>query len=422
MARTIFFLGNFGLSKVAIYAIPLLIAAVAPADVYGAIEFGWAFALLAVAVIFGAPLSGLNQRYLVQKDRRVSDELALIAIVGGTLALLLWTGAETFGARPEWAVALASLGVATLHNIASTLFRMRGDRTLTAWFDGTATIVAALIVGALWLTQPTMTVHGLGVAYALTAAGIAAGGLALFLWLHEAGLIDRIARSWTVGLPMLAGGILAMWLGVGGRMIVGFVDASEVATYSVMFRVAGLALGIHQLAITALFARLYAARTREADRLLLPFLAGVGALTALIALAAPPLVHIVGFEALENGGEPLFRKALPIVCVQVFFWIAFAMLQLRVNRSGLAGRAVWPIFWVTILGTATIVGSAKLFSLGLVGLCWGIALHGAAYFLAEWFVLIRARLPHRRFGQCALVFGLLLTGIAIANQMLQPAI
>lgn len=422
MPRTLFFLANFGLSKVAIYAIPLLIAAVAPAEVYGAIEFGWAFALLAVAVIFGAPLGGVNQRYLVQKDRRVADELALTAAVGGTIALLLWAGAETWGASPEWAVALASLGVATLHNIASTLFRMRGDRVRTAWFDGTATIVAGLIVGGLWLTQPTMTVRGLGIAYALAAAGIAAGGLALFLWLREAGLIDRVVRSWTIGVPMIVGGILAMWLGVGGRMIVGFVDTSFVAAYSVMFRVAGLALGIHQLAITALYARLYGARTREADRLFLPFLAGVGALTALIALAAPPLVHLVGFEALHDGGEPMFRKALPIVCIQVFFWIAFAMLQLRINRSGLAGRAIWPILWVTLLGIAAILASSRLFSLGLVGLCWGIALHSAAYFIAAWMVLARAKLPHRKVGQCALVFGILLTAIALVNQTLQPAI
>lgn len=422
MPRTIFFLANFGLSKVAIYAIPLLIAAVAPPEVYGAIEFGWAFALLAAALLFSAPLGGINQRYIVQKDRRVSDELALTAFIGGAIAILLWVGAEPLGARPEWAVALASLGVATLHNVASTLFRMRGDRTLTAWFDGTATIAAALIVGALWLAQPAMTVHGLGVAYAFAAAGIAAGGLALFLWLREAGLMGRIARSWTIGLPMLVGGILAMWLGVGGRMIVGFVDASYVAAYSVMFRVAGLALGIHQLAITALYARLYGARTREADRLLLPFLAGVGALTALIALAAPPLVHVIGFKALHDGGEAMFRKALPIVCIQVFFWIAFAMLQMRINRSGLAGRAIWPVLWVTLIGTAAILASAKLFSLGLIGLCWGIALHSAAYFVAEWLVLVRARLPHRKVGQCALAFGLLLAVIALVNQMLQPAI
>lgn len=98
------------------------------------------------------------------------------------------------------------------------------------------------------------------------------------------------------------------------------------------------------------------------------------------------------------------------------------MLQLRINRSGLAKLAIAPIFWVTVLGTALIIGAAKLFSLGLIGLCWGIALHSAAYFAAEWLVLVRARLPHRKVGQCALAFGLLLAVIALVNQMLQPAI
>lgn len=422
MIRKALFLANFSAAKGAIYVVPLLIAAVAPSSVYGAIEFGWAFALIAAAIVVGAPLGGINQRFIVHKDGAVLDELALVAAAGALVAVLLWAVGAALGLRLEWQVAFASLGVAVLHNAAATLFRMRGDRNLTAWFDGTATIAAGVIIALLWLVSAQMDVSGLGMAYALAAGVIAAGGALGFVALRQPGLPARMAKSWAIGLPMLAGGILAMWLGVGGRMIIGFLDANLVATYSVMFRVAGLALGIHQLAVTALFARIYGARTREADRLLLPFLAGVTALTALIALIAPPLVHLAGFEALAGGGEEQFRRALPIVALQVYFWIAFAMLQMRVNRAGLAGRAFWPTLWVTLGGTALILGAAKLFDLGLVGLCWGIALHSAAYYAVEWFVLARARLPHVKVGWCSLGGGLLLAAIAILNQLARSGV
>lgn len=419
--RNFSFFANFGLSKIAVYATPIFIAAIAPAQVYGAIEFGWAIALFSATLVAGASLAGLNQRYLVLRDRVVGDELALITMAGAGLGVALGLGALMLGAPPEWAVALGSLGIAVFHNVASTFFRMRGDRNLTAWFDGTATIAAGLIIAGLWAAQASMTTADLALAYIVAAAAITLGSAAIFLSLRRPNLHDRMRRSFIIGSPILAGAVLAMWLGVGGRMIIGFLDASLVATYSLMFRVAGLALGIHQLATTMLFARLYAARTRDADRLLLPFLTGVGTLTGLIAFTAPPFVHHAGFEALQNGGEAGFRKALPIVCVQIFFWIAFAMLQLRINRAGLAARAIAPIAWITVGGALAIVVAARMFDFGLVGLCWGIAIQSAAYFWAEWAILARARLPHRRIGLCAAGFGVSLTAWALVNQMIQAS-
>jgi hypothetical protein len=416
-----FFLTNFGLAKLVTYAVPLVIASVAPSNIYGAIELGWAFSLLVAAIIIGTPLAGINHRFIIDKDSAVLDELALITASGALVALILWCAGNALGLRVEWLVAFASLGVAVLHNVVSALFRMRGDRNLTAWFDGTATISAGLIILVLWLVSSRLEVVGLSRAYALAVVVIGVAGAVSFFGLRKPGIARRIKRSGAIGLPMLAGGILAMWLGIGGRMIIGFIDPALVATYSVMFRVAGVALGIHQLAVTAIFARVYGARTREADRLLFPFLAGVTVLMAIISAATPPLIHLAAFEALAGEGEDDFRRALPIVGIQVYYWIAFAMLQMRINRSGLASRAFAPTLLVALGGTALIVGAAKLFDLGLTGLCWGLALHSAAFYAVEWIVLARARLPHIRLGWCSLVGGSGLTIIAIINQIARSA-
>ena len=95
-------------------------------------------------------------------------------------------------------------------------------------------------------------------------------------------------------------------------------------------------LGLHQVAVTALFAWLDRARTCVADRVLAPFLGGVAAIIAVIPFVAQPLLVRFGFAALKSDGIVVFAAVLPILGVQVFFWIAFAMLQMRINRVGLA--------------------------------------------------------------------------------------
>ncbi len=412
------FLANFGLSKLSVYFIPILIAAVAPAPVYGGIEFAWAVGMLGASLIVGAPLSGVTQRYVVRGDREVGDEIALITGAGALAGVAIWGVLSLFGAGANMLIAAASFGVAVVHSSSSTIFRMSGRRNLTAWADGTATLVAGAIVLTAYLTGG-LTVASVTLVYGV--AGVAVGAIALIIAarMRMAGLRERMRSSFAIGMPMLAGSVLAMWLGVGGRMMVGVLDAAHVAAYSFAFRVAGLSLGIHQLAITALFARIYGAKTKHADAMLFPFLIAVGALTALIVIIAPIALPHFRIDALAGGGEVVFARIIPIVGVQVFFWIAFAMLQMRVNRSGLAVRVFMPMLWVTMAGTAAIVGAHRLFGLGIVGLCWGISLQAAAFFAVEWVVLARRGLPHRLVGWAALGGGGLLSVIALVTQAFQ---
>jgi O-antigen/teichoic acid export membrane protein len=409
------FLANFGLAKAAIYLIPLFIAAMAPPDVYGGIEFAWAAALMAATFLVGAPIAGATQRHLIGKDQEVLDELALITVVGCLMGAVAWGIAQTWGFAPYVLIAVASFGAAIVHNALSGWFRMRGQRNRTAWADGTATIIAGFIVLALALALGRLSVASVTYAYAAfsVAAGFAA--LILFMRIKNADWPVRFKRSLVIGIPMLAGSILAMWLGVGGRITMGALAPTDVAVYSLAFRVAGLTLGIHQLAITALFARLYKARTRQADSLMSPFLIAIALLNIMLALLAPWIMQQFHFAALPESDRGKFAAIIPIVCFQVFCWIAFAMLQVRINRSKLAGKAFWPILWVTVIGAGLIFASASFFKLGVVGISWGIGIHSAAYFVAEWVVLARARLPHFKIGLVALAGGVALGLIAVSR-------
>ncbi len=412
------FLANFGVSKALVYLIPLTIAAIAPAAVYGGIEFAWAVGLLFASLIVGAPLSGVTQRYIVGKERAVADEIALVTLLAAGAGLLLWALTEATHAPMTWRIAAASVGVAILHNSISTVFRMSGRRNLTAWADGTATLTAGTLAAILWAVG-ALTLPGMTMIYGAAGVAIAAGS-AVILWrTRAAGLRARLASSFAIGLPMLAGGVLAMWLGVGGRMMVGFFDAAHVAAYSFAFRIGGVALGVHQLAITALFARIYGAVTKQADRMLAPFLGGVALLTGVIAIAGPFATPHFKIAALAGDGEAVFVRILPIVCLQVFFWIAFAMLQMRVNRYRLAAAVFWPMLWVTVGGTALIAAAIWGLDLGIIGLCWAIAAQSVAYFLCEIWALSTRKLNHARVNWVALGGGLGLTAIAAVTLIIK---
>lgn len=412
----VWFFANFAAAKAGIYLVPLGIAAFASAAVYGAVEFGWAVALMAASVLTGAQFGGINQRFLVHRDTRVDDELALWTALGGALAVALWGAGSVAGLPLPWQVALASVGVAVIHNAASTRARMRGQRVLTAWADGTATFAAGGLILALFAAGLAGSVQAVAGGYAaLAALGAAAAG-GWFVARRGEGLRGRMARSWQLGLPMLANAVLATWLGVYGRILIGLFAAEAVAAYGLMFRIAGLALAVHQLAVTALFARIYAARTKAADRMLTPFLAVVAALLAVLSLTAPIAVPMLPINALDQAGNRLFAAIFPIVALQVFFWIAFAMLQMRINRAGLAGRAFVPMLLVTLAGTGLTLATGWLSGGNLAAMCWVIAAQSAALFGIEWAVLARARLPHRRIGWTALGGGLVLTAAALVNQ------
>ena len=412
------FLANFGAAKLVIYLLPLAIAKFAPPATYGGIEVAWSAALLGAMVLVGAPLSGATQRYLIRKDRAVADEiLGLTALFCGlsTIACFL---ARRWVTDSDALMALAALATAIIHNGCSAFFRMLGRRNFTAWADGTATLCAGLVVLAARLMVWQATPEAVVSCYLVLNVTVTLAAVIGFVATRKPGVLRRFWLSATIGLPMVAGAVLAIWLGVGGRLTVGLLAARDVAAYSVAFRVGGLAFGVHQLAGTAMFARIYRARTREADRLLARVLTLVTVMSTGLALGGAPVVRALHLRALDSAGTLVFARILPIVTLQIYFWIAFAMLQVRINRSGLAARALMPVAVVTLGGAGIIFGLNAWLGLGIVALSWLIAAQAAGYFAAELLVLARGRLPHRRVGLVALAGGGLLVAIALLMQVL----
>lgn len=410
---SLLFLANFALAKGAVYLLPLAVAAVATPTLYGATELAQSIGLLATSLLLAAPLNGVTFVYLMRGERRIADQFALTALVSAGISLAAFAIGLVAGLQPVPLLVLASIGIAVLHNVFSTIARTLGRRNATAWGDGTAALVTGGVVLVL-VVNGRGTLPAATTAFAIVTAALVVASAWLLFRLRQPGLTARFVRSCRIGLPMTISGIFAIWIGVGGRITVGLVNGSDVAAFGVAFRIAGLALGVHQLVITALFAWLYRGRTRTADPLLAVFLALAAVVSAALTLAGPFIAAQVGFAALAGSGLALFDRLLPIVGVQVFFWIAFAMLQIRVNRAGLAARSIGVLAAVFGAGAAAIFLVVALAGpVSTVTLCWLIAAHNAAYACALWWLLARRRLPHRRIGIVMLCGGTALVLLAL---------
>lgn len=390
------FLPNFAFAKAAIYLLPLAIAAFAPPDIYGGFELALSIGLLFATVAVGPPMSGLNQIYLVRGERGLADQVWLVLFAGCCLALLLGAVAALAARDPIVFLVAASLGIAVLHTGGAQALRMLSRRNLVAWADGTAVILSGAVIVALMLLFPRPSLTQLGWGYYLVAVVAALGAGFMLLRTRRPGLLAKIRKATKIGLPITIAGLFAFWLAVGGRIVVGLANEQALPIYGVAFRLAGLALGIQQLAATAMFARLYAARTREADRLFSLFFFAVALLSAAIAIGGAFLPGLAPIAAIEASSPETFRRVLALAALQTFFWIGFSLLQLRINRAGLAGRALKPTILVTVAGAAATFAIAWLTGGDVVAISWAIALHGAVYFFTYAFLLARRGIPHRR--------------------------
>jgi len=411
-AGHLFFLVNFTIAKAVVYVAPLALAALASAQLYGGVELALAIGLQTCAIVLGAPLAGITQSYLIRGDRAVGDLLLLLtfasALLLAGLAALTWL----FGASDMVFLVVSLLSVTVLQNTASTWFRMRGERNRTAWADSVSVVIAGLVVlGIVAVFGPSATRPAAFAFTLLTGLTALLSGLAL-LRRHAPNLRGRLRLVTRIGLPMMVAGMFSIWLGVGGRILIGFTSPASLAAYSLAFRISGLALGVHHLATTAAFPALYATRTKQADRLLSLFMLGVLAVSIGLAVAGPFAIDLMHFSALGTEERPMFRALVPLTSLQTYFWIGFALLQFRINRSNAAKASIVPILIVTVVGIGAILLVARFVSNDARLICALISLHAACYFAVAWLILAKKRLPHRFLGLTGLGGGVVLGTIA----------
>lgn len=291
-------------------------------------------------------------------------------------------------------------------------------RNCASWADGFAVLAAGSGLASaalLWDKPGLQTLACLFSAFTFTAATF----VTVIAYRSAAPQLYRRFVSVTkTGAPMMLIGAMSVWLGVGGRIVFGLVNTADLAIYSVAFRIAGFVLGLHQLVITAAFARLYTARTRYADKVMGFIVAAIGTVSILISLIAPYFIQNLGVAAVGHGEVTLFRGILAFACAHTMFWIAHALLQLRLNRLGLSARAALPTGVALMGGTAAIIGCGYFISNNAVFLTALISMQAVVYFVISCYILYRKNLPHYRLMLSAFIFSIILFSIGIFSSII----
>lgn len=398
---------NFTVAKASIYVAPLAIAALAPAETYGAVELALAAGLLIAGMTIGTPFGGITQRFLVHKDSQVVD-LAWTALSVSLGFCCILIGAAWLTGMPIIIFTASMLALSMIQSAGSTWFRTRGMRNRAAWADGFTVLSAGIgLAGASILWDQPGLMQFAALFASLTFISFI---FSVMMALQTAGsqLYDRIVQATKIGWPMMLIGAMSIWLGVGGRIVFGIINAADLAIYSVAFRIAGLVLGVHQLVITAAFAQLYTARTRQSDKIMGGFIALIGAISTVTAVTAPYFVQYLDIAAVGPNEVPEFRGILAFACAHTLFWIAHALLQLRLNRLGFSANAVFPTSIALLAGTALILAFGIFVSANAVIVTALIALQACAYFAVSCFIFYGKKLAHPLIMLAAFSFGALL--------------
>jgi hypothetical protein len=407
LRKAFVFLPNFAVAKIVIYLSPLAIAAIAPPETYAAIELAYATGLLIAAFLVGAPLGGVNQSYLIRGERRVFDQISLTTILGVALCLALLGAAWFVDAGFSRLVAIAICASAVVHTVLSSVFRMLGKRNVAVWADGTGMIVAGVVVGVVMAVHGRASLPAVTIGYAIFAVAALIVSLFVLARTRSDNLTTRLMQSVRVGLPMVMFGAVSMGLSAGSRVLVGMLNTTDLPIYTFAFRIAGIGLVVQQIATTALFANIYKAETKQADRLLSAFLAAAAGVLVAVELMGAFLPSLVDITAIR-GHESEFRRVLPVVAIQIFYWIGTSMQTGRINRSLISRHAIIPTSAITIVGAAIILIVGTFVSNDIYILSCLVAAYAAAYFLNGAIVLARHHQSHRTLASVGIAGGLVL--------------
>lgn len=400
---------NFAAAKGAAYIAPLYIAASVRPRFYEAFEWSLATALPVMTLLIGTPLQILARQRLVRNEDGHEIWLLLAVVCGGctmlgAVALLLWQGIS--------ALAVAVGGTVAMQMILAEWSRSGPPSLATAWLDGLPLLLCATIIGCLALAGSAPAERTVAAFLIAVSAG---SGLVAGIKLQKKSLgtlLQKLRQNFNAGWQMAAAALFGVWLGVSGRVLVGLVCETDLAAYALAFRLAGVALIVHQIGLALFYRRIFTARTRSADRLLSLLYVGGWLFAGLAALTGPAIVRAVGMDATGAGAEVVLDRILPIVALQTGFWVGYALLQARLYRLGLAKALLpWAVGIAALSGTAVVLLAAA--GVGVVGVAWLLAGQSAACFLLALVLLARSGLPHVRMGWTGAAGGFVLATIAL---------
>lgn len=369
--RASIFALNFAVAKAITFLAPPLMAILLSADTYASIETALSASLLIANVLSLGAGAALPRLILRRRPLSVTDFLGLHLGIGGLSLVLAASVAAVFTdgilVRLVFVSSVASLAQIFL----SSFSRASSKRNWAVWLDGLATLTMSLTVLVLYQTRHSSLAAVTG-ANLLTAAAIAIAGLVIASQRYSKTTWLRWRLAIRFGLPLLAYGLLSMWIVVSGRILIPmFLSMETAAAYAFDFRIASVAAVFHAMVATGLFAKTYTMTTADFDHYISIYLGMLSVVASMVCIAFAAFSNYLPGEFMSRNGS-LALELFPIVSVQVYAWLAGALIELRLNREGVAGKASLAVLAVSIAIVISICAihlagflSAKIFALAL---------------------------------------------------------
>lgn len=369
------FLLAFGVSKAVAFFGSLAMSQAMSVSDYGVVELALSAGMICAQLLsLGIP-GTIPQLVLIRKEPKVDDLLFFMVGTIGAAGLL--------AAALAWAVsddllytfaALTVVGAGT--QLAFTVYcRAMGLRYGNLLADNLSLYLVLLLCGLVFAVSRPVTLPPLAAGSALIAVCVTAAALAGLARSIRPNFAAAYHDARRVGFFMMINGLVYFAIANSSRILLGFFQSVEaVSVYSVCFRIATGIVLIHQLFATAFFRSLYGSTDAWFDRFFLlclglTMLAGAGVLV-VFDLYGPVLLPAYAAHFAE------MKAILPIVCIQVIWWVSQGQIAFRLDRGlitrratpwlvGCAGVMVLVMAVLDTLGLLTLTTATMTFALGL---------------------------------------------------------
>lgn len=408
------YLAHFSLAKGLSFAAPIAFGLYLQENVYGALEFALAAApVAALALTVGAPAATM-QLMLMRSARPVLDVLA--AATGGcaalaTLALLLLM----LGQAPAYlAVAAPMVALFGLQLAALAYARASSWRFANLWIEHIPSLLLVAIALGLAALGRVDRLEGFIAALAVAGLGVAAGGALLLRRTREPDLARRLLEAARVGLPIVAATLVGAWITASGRVVFQVANMEDALfAYAFAFRIASFVALANALAIGAFAAELYKMPSRRFDRIA-ALMTVILFLATVAYLALSPEQAVAGWVSSRKEAILAGQPAIRLAPVQVFFWAAGVLIDMRIARARLAGRATRAMIAISFAGAAV---AALLWAggwLNPIAVTLALAAQQGAAVAAGHALLARRGVPLRRTACATGAGAALLLALALA--------
>jgi len=379
----------YALSKASVLIAPLLLSAVLPLSQYGLVELSLSVGQLCAGLLAAGLPSSLSYLTLKRAQPRYLPAFYFHVIVTAVLCLVASVVAYFFDFVLFRAAALVS-GIVVSQFIASEKYRASGRAAASSLAESTLYLQVLIFGAAAYANWLPRTLPGLNFTLSCGLASILCWNAVAFRGMTSRAQLWRIYRvALGYGIRTVPASVATVGLSSFGRVLVGIVgSASQVAIYSLVYRLCAPIVAIHQFLTNLFFTKLYTGQVKDFERYFAALTVALCLAGAMSVIVGPLLAYrLIGANALAIERQPALFALMAMVMI---LWSQLSLMELFMNREAkllvqlpglLAGcaLALTPFVFRTWRGADQVANVALFQGLGLaLGVAWQFRKSGHA--------------------------------------------